>query len=80
MMFQALEHGKGTDARISHDFPRFYNLYDDPKEMYPVTKATAGHFWVRWPMGELLKAHGASFAKESPIKPGTPDPYVPQKQ
>jgi arylsulfatase len=80
MMFQELEHGKGTDARISHDFPRFYNLYDDPKEMYPITKATAGHFWVRWPMGELLKAHGASFAKESPIKPGTPDPYVPQKQ
>ncbi len=77
MMFQELEHGRGTDGRITHDFPRFYNLYDDPKEMYPITKATAGHFWVRWPMGELLKAHGASLLKEPPIKAGTPDPYVP---
>jgi arylsulfatase len=80
MMFQELEHGKGTDARITHDFPRFYNLYDDPKEMYPITKATAGHFWVRWPMGELLKAHGASLVKEPPIKAGTPDPYSPAKE
>jgi arylsulfatase len=79
MMFQELEEGKGTDARIKHDFPRFFNLYEDPKEMYPITKATAGHFWVRWPMGELLKAHGESFAKEPPIKAGTPDPYVPPK-
>jgi arylsulfatase len=77
MMFQELEEGKGTDARIKYDFPRFFNLYDDPKEMYPITKATAGHFWVRWPMGELLKAHRASLAKEPPIKAGTPDPYTP---
>ena len=77
MMFQALQEGKGTDARLTHDFPRFYNLYDDPKEMYPITKDTAGHFWVRWPMGEVIKAHAASLAKEPPIKPGTPDPYVP---
>jgi hypothetical protein len=21
------------------------NLYSDPKEEYPLTKATAGHFW-----------------------------------
>ena len=78
MMFQELEEGKGTDARIRYDFPRFYNLYNDPKEMYPLTKATAGHFWVRWPMAELMKKHIASFDKEPPIKPGTPDPYKPQ--
>ncbi len=79
MMFQELKGGKGTDARIRHDFPRFYNLYSDPKEMYPITKATAGHFWVRWPMAELMKEHFASLAKEPPIKAGTPDPYRPAK-
>jgi arylsulfatase len=71
---------KGTDARVRHDFPRFYNLYNDPKEMYPLTKATAGHFWVRWPMAELMKEHFGSLAKEPPIKPGPPDPYVPPKR
>ncbi len=80
MMFQELEGGKGTDARIRHDFPRFYNLYSDPKEMYPITKATAGHFWVRWPMAELMKEHFASLAKEPPIKAGTPDPYQPSQR
>jgi arylsulfatase len=79
MMFQEVEEGKGTGARIVHDFPRFYNLYNDPKEMYPLTKATAGHFWVRWPMAEIVKEHEASFAKEPPIKPGTTDPYKPKK-
>jgi arylsulfatase len=79
MMFQALESGKGTDARITHDFPHFFNLYRDPKEMYPITTATAGDFWVRWPMGELLKVHEGSFAKEPPIPTGTPDPYTPKQ-
>jgi arylsulfatase len=77
MMFKELEGGKGTGAKITYDFPRFFNLYDDPKEEYPLTKATAGHFWVRWPMGEVLKAHAKSLAEEPPIRPGTPDPYLP---
>jgi len=77
MMFKELEEGKGTGAKITHDFPRFYNLYNDPKEMYPLTKATAGHFWVRWPAGELLQAHIESLRREPPIPAGTPDPYVP---
>ena len=77
MMFKELEGGKGTDAILSYGFPRFYNLYNDPKEMYPLTKATAGHFWVRWPMGELLQAHIESLRREPPIAAGTPDPYVP---
>jgi arylsulfatase len=80
MMFKELEEGKGTGAKITHDFPRFYNLYNDPKEMYPLTKSTAGHFWVRWPAGELLQAHAKSFLEEPPIKPGTPDPYKPLKK
>ena len=75
MMFQEVD--RGTDERKTFDFPRFFNLYNDPKEEYPLTKATAGHFWVRWPMAEILKEHGASLQKESPIAAGTPDPYVP---
>jgi len=75
MMFQEVE--RGTDERRTFDFPRFFNLYNDPKEEYPLTKATAGHFWVRWPMAEILKEHAASLQKEPPIAAGAPDPYVP---
>ena len=75
MMFKEVE--RGTDHKLTYDFPRFYNLYSDPKEEYPLTKATAGHFWVRWPMSEILTEHLASLKKEPPIQPGTPDPYQP---
>jgi arylsulfatase len=75
MMFKEVE--RGTDAKRTYDFPRFYNLYNDPKEEYPLTKATAGHFWVRWPMGVVLTDHMTSLAQEPPIQPGTPDPYSP---
>jgi arylsulfatase len=76
MMFKEVE--RGTDDKKTYDFPRFFNLYSDPKEEYPLTKATAGHFWVRWPMGEILTEHAQSLRKEPPIQPGTPDPYSPQ--
>jgi len=75
MMFKEVE--RGTDEKKTFDFPRFFNLYSDPKEEYPLTKATAGHLWVRWPMGELLKAHTESLMQEPPTKVGTPDPYEP---
>ncbi len=75
MMFQEVE--RGTDYRKVFDFPRFFNLYNDPKEEYPLTKATAGHFWVRWPMAEILTEHVQSLQNEPPITPGTPDPYRP---
>lgn len=75
MMFSEVD--RGTDAKKTFDFPRFFNLYSDPKEEYPLTKATAGHFWVRWPMGELLTQHSESLKKEPPIQAGTPDPYAP---
>ncbi len=75
MMFQEVE--RGTDYRKVFDFPRFFNLYNDPKEEYPLTKATAGHFWVRWPMAEILNEHVQSLQNEPPITPGTPDPYRP---
>jgi arylsulfatase len=72
MMFKEFEWG--TDEMKTYGFPRFYNLYNDPKEEYPLTKATAGHFWVRWPMGGLLKKHTESLKMDPPIKPGTKDP------
>ncbi len=75
MMFKEVE--RGTDAKRTFDFPRFFNLYSDPKEEYPLTKATAGHFWVRWPMGEIMTEHLQSLQREPPIQPGTPDPYSP---
>jgi arylsulfatase len=78
MMFKEVE--RGTDEKKTFDFPRFFNLYNDPKEEYPLTKATAGHLWVRWPMAELLKAHSASLKHEPPIISGTPDPYTPPKK
>ena len=78
MMFKEVE--RGTDEKKTFDFPRFFNLYNDPKEEYPLTKATAGHLWVRWPMAELLKAHLASLKHEPPIISGTPDPYTPPKK
>ena len=78
MMFKEVE--RGTDEKRTYDFPRFFNLYNDPKEEYPLTKATAGHFWVRWPMSEILTAHLTSLQAEPPIKPGTPDPYRPSKR
>jgi arylsulfatase len=75
MMFKEVE--RGTDDKKTYDFPRFFNLYSDPKEEYPLTKATAGHLWVRWPMSEILTEHLASLQKEPPIQPGTADPYRP---
>jgi hypothetical protein len=66
MMFKEVE--RGTDAKKTYDFPRFFNLYNDPKEEHPLTKATAGHFWVRWPMSETLTEHLTSLQTEPPIK------------
>ena len=77
MLFKSLEHGRGTDNFVTHGFPQIFNLYEDPKEEYPFTKDSAGKLWVRWPMGEILKAHAQSFQKDPAVKAGTPDPYVP---
>ena len=42
-MFKEVE--RGSDVKKTFDFPRFYNLYNDPKEEFPLTKrrpATSG--------------------------------------
>ena len=80
MLTKELEDGKGTGKIVQFGFPHFYNLYNDPQELYPVTMKTPEHFWVRWPMAKILSEHLESLRQEPPIKPGTPDPYVPSKK
>ena len=75
MMFKELE--RGTDPLIEFPLPRFFNLYVDPKEEYPLTAETLGHLWVRWPAGQVLLEHLASLKEEPPVPPGARDPYSP---
>ena len=80
MMFMELEGGLGTGKLNKFPFPHFYNLYEDPKEEYPLTKEVGANLWNRWGAGPILVEHMESLAKEPAIKPGTPDPYVPAKK
>ena len=80
MMFKEFEGGLGSGKLNVFPLPHFYDLYSDPKEEYPVTKATGGSLWQRWGCGPILTEHQESLAAEPPIKPGTPDPYVPAKK
>ena len=75
MMFKEVE--RGTDAVSEYPLPRFYNLYTDPKEEYPLLPDSLGNLWVRWPAGQVLTEHLASLKEETPVPPGAPDPYVP---
>jgi len=54
--------------------PPIFNLEWDLREEHPVDFA---HFWVMQPMAAAAAAFLKSLAIEPPIKPGTPDPYVP---
>jgi hypothetical protein len=63
----------------TYGIPRFYDLYIDPKEEHPLDTRMPEDLWVRYPMSQILLEHVASFQKEPPIRPGTPDPYVPPK-
>ena len=75
MMLKELE--RGTDSRMTFPLPRFFNLYVDPKEEYPLTHETIGHLWVRWPAGKILIDHLASLKEEPPVPPGATDPCTP---
>jgi arylsulfatase len=75
MMFKELNWG--TDSVKSFPLPRFFNLYADPKEEYPLTYETIGNLWVRWPAGQVLIDHAQSLKDEPPIPAGAPDPYSP---
>ena len=75
-MFKEVE--RGTDAVEVYPLPRFYNLYTDPKEEYPLLPDSLGNLWVRWPAGQVLTDHAVSLKKETPVPPGAPDPYLPE--
>jgi arylsulfatase len=54
--------------------PKIINLLTDLKE----ERDTLNHnTWVPYPMTKIVGALEASLKKYPPIKPGTPDPYVP---
>jgi hypothetical protein len=50
----------------------------DPKEEHALSYEIQ-YAWIRYPAGKILADHLASLQKYPPIKPGTPDPYVPPK-
>jgi arylsulfatase A-like enzyme len=77
MMTKALNTSIGDYAK-EYKVPLIYNLNLDPKEEYPVLYA-APNFWIRYPAGEALLKHLATFKEETPIPPFTPDPYQPKK-
>ena len=56
--------------------PKVVNLLTDLKEE---RDAGAKASWVAYTMTKILTDFQESLAKSSPIKMGTPDPYVPPK-
>ena len=58
------------------NMPRLYNLEWDPREEHEVDFP---HGWTVHPMAAAAGVFLSTLAKEPPIKPGTPDPYVPPK-
>jgi arylsulfatase len=56
--------------------PKVINLLTDLKEQRDVLQSNS---WVTYPMMKILGEFEASLKKDPPIKPGTPDPYVPLK-
>ena len=66
-----------ADPTRSYGVPLIYDLHVDPKEATPLNSQWYHTGWIRWPAGQYLVDHIASLRKEPPIRPGTPDPYVP---
>ena len=61
---------------VPNNVPILYNLEWDPREEHPVDFP---HGWVVHPVAAAAGAFLKSLVVEPPIKPGTPDPYVPPK-
>lgn len=68
-----------ADPIRTYGVPLIYDLHVDPKEESPLNSQWYHSGWIRWPAGEALVTHLATFKQEPPIRPGTPDPYQPQK-
>ncbi len=69
-----------ADPTRSYGVPLIYDLHVDPKESEPLNSQWYHNGWIRWPAGQHLVNHIGSLKKEPPIRPGTPDPYVPAAQ
>jgi arylsulfatase A-like enzyme len=78
MMTKELSQGAGVPVK-EYSFPLFFDLLTDPKEEHPLDPRWIENGWVRWPAGQALVDHAASLQKEPPIRPGTPDPYMPKR-
>lgn len=61
---------------VPYNVPHLHNLEWDPREEYEIGFP---HAWVAHPMTAAVQSFLQSLAIEPPIKPGTPDPYVPLK-
>lgn len=69
-----------ADPTRSYGVPLIYDLHTDPKEATPLTSNWYHSGWIRWPAGEYLVQHIGSLQQEPPIRPGTPDPYMPSSR
>ncbi len=78
MMTKEVERGAGVPVK-EYTMPLFYDLHTDPKEEHPMDPRFIENSWIRWPAGQVLVDHIASLKKEPPIRPGTPDPYTPNR-
>jgi len=58
----------------AYNMPHVYNLEWDPREEHQVDFP---HGWTVHPMAAAAGAFLRTLAMEQPIKPGTPDPYLP---
>ena len=63
-----------TSTWSPYNVPHIHNLEWDPREEHEVDFP---HVWVLHPMAAAAGAFLQTLAAEPPIKPGTPDPYIP---
>ena len=61
---------------VPNNVPLLYNLEWDPREEHQVDFP---HAWVLHPVAAAAATFLKTLVMEPPIKPGTPDPYVPPK-
>ena len=76
MMSKEIEQAFADPTR-HYGVPLIYDLNTDPKEATPLVSNWYHSGRIRWPAGKYVVEHAVSLKKEPPIRPGTPDPYMP---
>jgi arylsulfatase len=76
MMSKEIDRAFADPTRV-YGVPLVYDLHTDPKEEHPLHSQWYHNGWIRWPAGQYIVDHMVSLKKEPPIRPGTPDPYLP---